>query len=195
MSRLDALIEAEIAELGGRYGQPRRVDAALEGTPFNPLTKADRIGEVCMVVRRRTGTLLTAIKDFYPPGAFRLLTGGVEHGERIEAALLREVAEETGLDIAVARFLAVISYASDGAPAFATFAFLLDEVGGALHVADPAERIAAFGEVTVAELPQIAATLDALPDVFDEEIGGVWRDWGRFRAVVHRVVHAALTEL
>ena len=63
-----------------------------------------------MVVRRPNGKLITAKKTFYPPGAFRLLTGGVGHGELIAAALLREVAEETGLDVVVRRFLAVIEY-------------------------------------------------------------------------------------
>src|SRR5262245_61069032 len=103
-------IEAEIAALAVRYGTPRRVDAILTGAPFDPLIMTDRFGEVCMVIRRPSGTLLTAIKTFYPPGAYRLLTGGVGHGEPIEAALLREVEEETGLEVVVRQFLAVIEY-------------------------------------------------------------------------------------
>ena len=103
-------VETEIAALATRYGTPRRVAVALSGGPFRPISATDRIGEVCMVVRRKNGKLLTAIKTFYPPGAFRLLTGGIGHGESIEAALLRETAEETGLDVAVRRFLAVIEY-------------------------------------------------------------------------------------
>src|SRR5262245_8008181 len=92
-------IEAEIAVLAARYGEPRRVSVALSGAPFDPLIMTDRFGEVCMVIRRPRGTLLTAIKTFYPPGAYRLLTGGVGHGEPIDAALLREVDEETGLEV------------------------------------------------------------------------------------------------
>lgn len=186
--------EAEIAALAQRYGPPRRVVAQLAGRPFDPLVMTDRYGEVCMVVRRPDGTLITAIKTFYPPGAFRLLTGGVQHGEPIADALVRELAEETGLDVAVRRFLAVIEYELPGlpAPAFATFAFLVDELGGTLAAQDEAERIGAFRDLAVAELPALAATLAQAPDEYSDEIQGRWSDWGRFRAVVHRVVHELL---
>ena len=103
-------IEEEIAALAARYGEPCRINVTLTGAPFRPLSADDRIGEVCMVVRRRNGKLITAVKTFYPPDAFRLLTGGVDHGEAIETALLREIAEETGLDVTVRRFLTVIEY-------------------------------------------------------------------------------------
>jgi ADP-ribose pyrophosphatase YjhB (NUDIX family) len=190
---LSAAVEAEIAVLAERYGTPRRVMVELEGPPFDPIGQSDRYGEVCMVVRRPNGKLLAAIKTFYPPGAFRLLTGGVGHGEPIETALLREVAEETGLDVAVRCFLAVIEY-QHREQHFATFAFLLDETGGTLDVLDESERIAEFREVAADELPSLAETLAQAPDRFDAEIGGRWRDWGRFRAVVHRVVYAALAD-
>jgi NAD+ diphosphatase len=216
---LDPSVQSEVAALAARYGAPRRIAAVLQGAPFDPLFLNDRFGEVCMVVRRPNGKLLTAIKTFYPPRAFRLLTGGVARGEAIEAALLREIDEETGLDVVVRRFLAVIEYRLDAenreptnkdigltcSPAhpltrsqvyeFVTFAFLLDEVGGTLGTRDPAERIGAFREVAVAELPDIAETLEGVPDRFATEIGGRWRDWGRFRAIVHRVVYDALVNL
>jgi ADP-ribose pyrophosphatase YjhB (NUDIX family) len=188
-------IETEIASLAQRYGAPRRVTIELAGMPFDPLTQSDRIGEVCMVVRRPNGRLITARKTFYPRDAFRLLTGGIGHGESIAAALLRETDEETGLDVAVRQFLALIHYRQRGARElipFITCAFLLDEVGGVLAPRDPAERIAAFREVTVDELPAMAATLARAPEEHDDEIGGRWRDWGEFRAAVHRVVYAAL---
>jgi NAD+ diphosphatase len=212
-------IEAEIAALAARYGAPRRLAAALSGAPFDPLIRHDRIGEVCMVIRRPRGALLTAIKTFYPRGAYRLLTGGVGHGEPIEVALRREVDEETGLEVVVRRFLAVIEYhlessvvhspwsgAEQGEPRttdngppttdnydFVTFAFLLDEVGGTLGPRDPEERIESFREVVVAELPALATTLDGIGAGYDPQIGGSWADWGRFRAVVHRAVYQALT--
>jgi 8-oxo-dGTP pyrophosphatase MutT (NUDIX family) len=204
-------IEAEVAALAARFGDPRRAAVALTGAPFDPLVKADRFGEVCMVLRRPNGRLLTASKTYYPQGVFRLLTGGVGHGEPIERALLREVYEETGLDVAVRRFLALVEYHLDGGwglprrpptpipqpptPGlyhFATFAFLLDEVGGVLEVRDPEERVAAFREADVAELPALADMLERVGDEFDPEIGGSWADWGRFRAVAHRVVYQAL---
>ncbi|MEO7908694.1 MAG: NUDIX hydrolase [Roseiflexaceae bacterium] len=221
---LTPAIETEIANLAARYGEPRRVTAELDSFQFSPLTMRDRYGEVCMVVRRPNGRLISAKKIFYPAGAFRLLTGGIDHGELIAAALLREVAEETGLDVVVRRFLAVIEYqlrqlrrmsdkrsagegfsremkrpaairhpASPIASNFATLAFLLEETGGTLQVHDPAEQIEAFRELALADLPDLAATLEQVPDTHDDQIDGSWRDWGRFRAVTHRVVYAALT--
>jgi 8-oxo-dGTP pyrophosphatase MutT (NUDIX family) len=206
-------IESQIADLASRYGQPRRVAVELTGAPFDPLFMNDRFGEVCMVLRRTNGRLLTAIKTFDPAGAFRLLTGGVGHGEPIAAALLREIDEETGLEVVVRRFLAVIEYhlespvvrrpssVAEAQPPqamdrydFATFAFLLDEIGGTLEVRDPDERIGAFREIEVAELPALAATLANIGDRFDPEIGGSWGDWGRFRAVSHQVVSMALAD-
>ena len=193
-------IEEQITTLAAVYGEPLRRDVRLDQEgPFDPLEKADRYGEVCMVVRRPNGMLLTAIKTFYPPGAFRLLTGGIHHGERILDALLRETEEETGLEVGVRRFLAAISYRQptqpdDGPPGFWTFAFLLDETGGSLQCADPGEQLEAFQEIDVRDLPRIADHLDGLASEQSPEINGRWSDWGRFRAVIHRAVFEALTE-
>lgn len=191
------LIEREIAELADRYGDPIRHTAQLDVDGlFSPLGKDDRRGEVCMVLRRRNGLLLTARKTFYPPDGFRLLTGGIAHGERVLDALQREIAEETGLDVAIRRFLAAIRYETrretGDAPRFWTFAFLLDEIGGTLACADPDEQVEEYREVALDDLPQIADRLDNLRADYDREIGGNWSDWGRFRAVAHRVVYAAL---
>jgi ADP-ribose pyrophosphatase YjhB (NUDIX family) len=200
---LEPQIEREIAALGKRFGAPQRVAVQLDGRSFDPLNRDDRYGEVCMVVRRPSGRLITAIKTYYPPGAFRLLTGGIGHGELIEAALLREVAEETGLEVAIRRFLAVIEYRLRQPEArvfparsadFVTFAVLLEEQGGTLAMHDPAERHERFREIDVSELPQLATQLGASPDHDSAEIGGSWRDWGRFRSVVHTVVYATLSE-
>ncbi len=193
---LDQSIEAQIADLAARFGEPQRVVAELQGTPFSPISESDRIGEVCMVIRRKNGRFLTAIKTFYPPNAFRLLTGGIHHGEGIETALLREVWEETGLDVALRRFLAIIEYrlispafAGQAEPHFVTFAFLLDELGGTLAPQDPNEQLESFHEVDLTELPRLADTLAQVEDTYSDDIGGNWRDWGEFRAVVHRVVY------
>jgi len=188
-------VELEIADLAARYGAPHRVAIELQGGPFDPLVMADRYGEVCMAIRRPNGKLISAIKTFYPSGAFRLLTGGVQHGEPIADALTREVAEETGLDALVRRFLAVIEYRlARGEYSFATFAFLLEEVGGTLAVQDPNEQIGAFHELAIDELPAQSDFLARLPDVVDERIAGSWRDWGRFRAVVHRVAYEVISD-
>lgn len=202
---LNDAMEREVAELAQRYGAPLRQIATLSNTKlFDPLGKPDRTGEVCMVIRRRNGKLLTARKTFYPANAYRLLTGGINHGEPILEALLRETEEETGLEVEVRQFLAVIGYtlqrpseigaaAQQRATRFHTFAFLLDEISGLLACYDPDERVEDFREVAVAELPALATHLEQLGQDFDPEIDGRWRDWGRFRAVAHRAVYQALS--
>ena len=190
-------VATEIAALAAQYGEPRRAAVALAGRPFSPLTKPDRVGEVCMVVRRKNGKLLTAIKTFYPPGAFRLLTGGIKRGEGIEAALMRETWEETGLETSLQQFLAIIEYRLAGTvaaapPDFVTYALLLDEQAGVLAVQDPDEQLSEFRELAPDELPALADVLESLGNTYSADIDGRWGDWGKFRAVVHREVAAAL---
>ena len=186
---------AEVEALASRFGAPRRVVSAIDDYFDDPIRKEDRIGEVCMVIRRPNGKLLLSIKTFYPRGAYRLPTGGIHHGESVYDALVREAYEETGLDLEVRRFLAHIAYPSKTAatPLFHTFAFLLEEQGGVLETIDQSEQIEDWREGTVAELPRVAGFLEDLQAQGTADIGGDWRAWGRFRAVAHRVVHQALT--
>ena len=187
--------EGEIAGLVRRFGPTLERTVAVGTDAF--WSRQGRTREVCMVIRRPSGRLLTATKTFYPAGVYRLLTGGVERGERVLAALLRETDEETGLRVAVRRLLAVIAYraedaADDDPPRCHTFAFLLDELGGALGATDPHEQIAAYGEAAPEDLRAIADRLERLPAVYDPRIGERWRDWGRPRAAIHYAVHDAL---
>jgi 8-oxo-dGTP pyrophosphatase MutT (NUDIX family) len=189
----------EIDDLSRRFGDPLHVEVSIHDGFFDPIKRPDRVGEVCMVIRRPSGTILLSTKTFYPPGAYRLPTGGIDLGESIQAALTREAHEETGLTVAVRRFLAAIRYrperGSAGAPPpvlFHTFAFLLDELGGTLGSLDPHERILDYREIEPAELTKVADRLDSLASEESGDIVGDWADWGRFRAVVHRTVAKAL---
>lgn len=189
-------VQHELEQLAQRYGQPLVYTADLGANDlFDPLNKTDRYGEVCMVVRRKNGRLLTMTKTFYPKGAYRLPTGGINYGESIHDALLRETHEETGLQVNINRFLAAIAYrvpVVNTQPLFYTFAFLLDEVNGTLGAIDETERIEAFREIEPAELPTLATFLEAVKNEYSEEIDGIWNDWGHFRAVIHRAVWEAL---
>lgn len=188
----------ELAALARRYGEPvagvnRDPDAAAY---LRTIKTQRRPGEVCMVVRRPSGALVIARKDFYPPGSYRLLTGGVHRGESILSALLRETEEETSLSVQVRRFLAVERYQPPDAPApvdYATFAFLLDEVGGLLKANDPHERLEDFREIAPAALLEIADQLDSLEGEPSDALEASYRAWGRFRAPTHRLVWQALS--
>lgn len=187
--------EHELEELANEYGPTAYVEAEVFTGFDDPIRKRDRVGEVCMVIRRPNGRLLLSIKTIYPRGAHRLPTGGVGVGEPVIAALFRETHEETGLSVRLRRFLALISYrvAGEKAPLFHTFAFLLEETGGTLGALDEKELIEEYIEVDPAELLRVAERLESLPES-ERGMVGSWRDWGKFRAVVHRAVHEALAE-
>jgi 8-oxo-dGTP pyrophosphatase MutT (NUDIX family) len=189
----------ELATLAERYGAPvvgvtRDPDAAAYLATINTRR---RPGEVCMVVRRRSGKLLLATKDIYPAGVYRLLTGGIHRGESVFAALLRETHEETDLTVETRRFLAVARYQPPDAPEpdeYATFAFLVDELAGELRVNDPDEGLTDFREIAPAELLGVAEQLDDLadtPSAIDQRSS--YRAWGRYRAAIHRLVWQALS--
>lgn len=192
---LSADVDLELRALARRYGEPRHVDATIHDGFEDPIRRKDRLGEVLMAVRRPNGKLLVAIKTFYPRGAYRLPTGGIHHGEPVLDALLRETREETGLDTYVRAFLATIAYrgrSSPTTPLFHTFAFLLDELGGTLGALDTSEQIEDWREMAPAEVRAQADVLEGLTTEGTKSIGGSWADWGRFRAIAHRVVADAL---
>jgi 8-oxo-dGTP pyrophosphatase MutT (NUDIX family) len=189
-------IQDELNQLAQDYGQPQVKTVELTAHDlFDPLNKSDRYGEVCMVVHRPNGHLLTMKKVFYPPEGYRLLTGGIKHGEAIYDALLRETYEETGLEVKVQRFLVAASYQVpevSATPVFYTFAFLLDETGGTFGVIDESEQVEGFREIEVNQLLEIEKSLASLKGQYSEKIGGYWGDWGQFRAAIHRLVWEAL---
>lgn len=191
---LTPAMRSELAALAGRFGAPVAREVPLDDIAFDPVGNPSRFAEVCMVVRRPSGRLLLSIKAFYPRGAYRLPTGGIDADEPILDALVRETREETGLEPPVRRFLAALTYRDGqaGPPVFHTFAFLLDDPTGApVRSLDEHEQIESYIEVPVGDLPTVAERLDHLPP---EGAPGIenWDAWGRFRAHIHRAVFEAL---
>lgn len=192
---LTPAMRAEVAALAARFGVPITRDVPLDDIAFDPVGNPSRFAEVCMVVRRPSGSVLLSIKTFYPRGAYRLPTGGIDKDEPLLDAVLRETLEETGLAVDVRRFLAVLTYhdGSSGPPVFHTFAFLLDDPSGAsVTPLDEQEQIESYVEIPVSDLPRVADRLDRIPADGGPGIAN-WDAWGRFRAHAHRVVHEALT--
>lgn len=192
----------EAQTLAERYGAPLVRHVAVCPDVYWTSQTSNRDAEVCMVIRRDDSRILAFTKRFYPAGLYRLFTGGIEYGETILNALLRETHEETGLAVTVHRFLAVVTYSPDdvqsesGAPPrYTTFVFLLDAPTGMPVVSDPEEPITGYREIEVADISAIAERLESLPDVYSSELDCSWRDWGRFRAAIHRAVAEALVSV
>jgi 8-oxo-dGTP pyrophosphatase MutT (NUDIX family) len=156
---------------------------------FKMTQKKPRRGEVVMVIPNEQGHLWLHTKDFYPDGVYRLMTGGIDPGEKPDKSLLREVREETGFAVKIERCLAVITYtltAAEGTLPFASYVFLTRPSAGQPHPIDSRERITHFKAVPAAELLTVAHSLRALT--------GPFQDWGIFRAIVHQVASAALNQ-
>jgi 8-oxo-dGTP pyrophosphatase MutT (NUDIX family) len=83
-------MRSEIDALSGRFGAPIAREIPLDDIAFDPVGNPSRFAEVCMVVRRPTGDVLLSIKTFYPRGAYRLPTGGIDRDEPILDAVVRE---------------------------------------------------------------------------------------------------------
>ena len=105
-------VQTEIASLAQTYGQPAIINETLRiKWLFGAIEERPaRVAEVVPVIQRPNGKVLTMLKASYPPGAYRLPSGGIHKGEPILDALLRESYEETGLRVIVRRFLAIIRY-------------------------------------------------------------------------------------
>ncbi len=146
-----------------------------------------RQAEVILVICRADGRIVLQTKRFYPPGVFRLPTGGVHEGERLLDAVRRELREETGLTTPPERFLGVLRYRfrREGVPMErASYVFLVRGGATPLRAQDEREGISAFREVPLSQLERVAESLESLP--------GDWSVWGAFRALEHRFVAEAV---
>lgn len=146
-----------------------------------------RRGEVGMLILDSEGKALIHTKPHYPEGTFRIPTGGIKPRERVLAAVLREAWEETGLQVAVERLLAVLEYRfTDGERElrFATYLFVLRSDGSEALPQDEDEQIAELRKMDLRGLGGLADSLEGLD--------GKWSDWGRFRALAHRAAAQCL---
>lgn len=93
-----------------RYGAPASASAEAElGQPQFDLVACcaakRRAHDVTLFIHDEEGRFAVARKHSYPPDVFRPPSGGVEPGESFEAGALREAVEETGLEIALERYV------------------------------------------------------------------------------------------
>lgn len=203
MDLLRAIEVGELAELEAEWGAVPRVHHALDvDHPFltgdhQRLVSDGRRAEICYIMHRGAPAdgVLLHIKTIYPDGAYRLPTGGIHQGERVYDTLVREIFEETGLqvgtgptDVRVERFLGVAGYQFQhpqlGRREFATYHFVVRMPDDAvLAPQDPAEMIGGWQWQPAAALGSTASTLEGIGAV-----APVWRDWGRYRALSHRFV-------
>ena len=99
----------EIKRMERLYGRPAEDHVSFEmgerdwGVLRGSQT-AGRAHDVTLYVRRGEDVAVIA-KHNYPPGIFRAPSGGLLPAESMEAGIAREMMEETGLEIALRRYL------------------------------------------------------------------------------------------
>ena len=209
MGGLTEAVEAEeLAELRRRWPQATVAHRRLEVTdPFltgehQRLVSDGRRAEICYLMHQGDpgDGLLLHTKTIYPTGAYRLPTGGIQQGEAALATLAREIAEETGLQVGddaahvrVQAFAGVLSYdlvhqRLGRVYPFATYHFLVEmPAGGVIAPQDEDEYIGGWQWRPAGEMAEVAAHLEGIG-----RQAPAWADWGRFRALSHRFVTAAL---
>jgi 8-oxo-dGTP diphosphatase len=118
--------------------------------PKTPPVAADVIIELI----DRPGRPIVLIERRFPPPGWALPGGFVEVGETVEAACVREAAEETSLDVEVVRLVGVYSDPGrDPRGHTVGVTFLCRLAGGVLRGADDAAEARWFG---LDALPQLA---------------------------------------
>lgn len=110
-------------------------------------------------------SIVAIAKHNYPPGIYRAPGGGLEPGESLEAGAGREAKEETGLDIALERYLVraeVQFFAGEKTVDWTTHVFSACPTGGHLCATDTKE-ISEVRKVTLRQLqgPIRQAMLDS----------------------------------
>jgi len=204
-----AAVEAnEMAALHAQWGAfPLREQHLVVDHPFltgenQKLVSDHRRAEICYIMHRgNVGEgILLHIKTFYPPGGYRLPTGGIHQGQQVMETLAREVEEETGIGVGskanqvqVQHCMGVLSYTLEHRTlgksfTYATYHFLVQmPPDGVLSPLDPEEHIAGWQWRRPDELAEVAESLEQVGTRYP-----TWADWGRYRALSHRFVVSQL---
>jgi ADP-ribose pyrophosphatase YjhB (NUDIX family) len=188
---LPTIDEDEVAMLVRQYGLPKRLRYAVQADDYIHSYRwrkdSDRRAEVVFAIQNDSGRVWVHAKAHYPLHIFRLPSGGINWDEAVEVALLREVQEETALDVQIERFVGLIEYTffyGTSTVEFASYIFHLSSSGG-FPVASEGEDICEFRPVLPRQLSRIALDL--------RNLSGERRGWGQWRALAHDVVCESLS--
>ena len=100
---------ATVAALESKFGRPIEIESTYEMSAgeFDMVRRSQKHGrahDVTLFIIDQN-RIVVIKKPQYPPGAYRAPSGGVDPGEDFEAGALREGYEETGLTIALKRYV------------------------------------------------------------------------------------------
>jgi ADP-ribose pyrophosphatase YjhB (NUDIX family) len=172
--------EREISQLTAAFGEPTYRERTIIADKYLYASRLSRSRNECVLLHR---------KGWYERGVYRLPTGGVEWGEDIEEALIRELEEETGYFDGNQRFIAILDcsfvFQSDQVR-FISYLFYLRDLKGTLRLPSSKEDISDFRDIALGELPAVAENLRQVPP---PRTG-----WGEWRAFAHELAYEILVE-
>jgi 8-oxo-dGTP pyrophosphatase MutT (NUDIX family) len=153
------ITDESIREMERRYGVPDEVRREYEmtGREFDMVSRSRKHGrshDVTLFIIDND-SIVVIKKPMYPPGAYRAPSGGIAPGEDFEAGALREAYEETGLHVAIEKYIlrAFVRFTHQiDAIDWTTHVFSARPCGGALQPIDTHEiveaRLATVEELT-----------------------------------------------
>ncbi len=145
--------------------------------------KKNRRAEVALCVENVNGDILLHTKPFYPPGIFRIPTGGIHPGEKVIDALHRELDEETGFITTASLHVALLIYEfhnSGRSIPFVSHIFKVQVNGNDPHPKDDSENITGYRWIKPDQLTEIIHQLEGLREK--------WHDWGTMRSLPHSIL-------
>ncbi|MGA9772579.1 MAG: NUDIX hydrolase [Blastocatellia bacterium] len=139
-----------IQDVERRFGSPGEIALAYEMTrsEFDMVRRSQKHGrahDVTLYIIE--GQQIVVIKKpMYPAGAYRAPSGGIAPGERFDNGAIREAHEETGLEIALDKYIlrARVKFtADDDVIDWTSHVLTAHKIGGALQPIDTHEIIEA----------------------------------------------------
>jgi 8-oxo-dGTP diphosphatase len=117
------------------------------------------------IARDGTGRLLMIKRGRAPSAGLWSVPGGrVEPGESDETAVVRELREETGLEVSVGRHVGTVERPGAGGVVYEIHDYAVTAVGGALEAGDDAADARWVSPAELREMPVAPGVLDALAE-------------------------------